>query len=381
MQTLTFKIDPASSAATIAKANKLCNRASNKGLSGGWKVVGISQVEERDPNTGLLYFWDVLTIEGEPFQFNGWTFVASIEWLEGKPFVATIPTYEGPEVDRAALVDGWCDHCQTKRRRNKVLIVEHPEQGRKQVGSNCVKDFLGHDIKVTYLAGPSEGDFADGIASQPYAADTVQVLAAAVAVIGKYGWVSKTQAHIDENTPTSHEVSAYLFDRGKAGQAVRSDVGPITQAHIDYATAVIGWVQDEWQGKGDYAENLRLAVGLKVTGHKTLGTLISAVSVFQKAIADTAARAAENITEDRYAPDGERITIEVEVTSVRYFQSDYGTFAYVTFKSATHRFKWKATGSSIPEQGATIRLTGTVKGVDEYNGAVFTVLTRCKFDN
>lgn len=377
MNTIEFRLDPVSAAKTIAKAKKLCARANKRGLSGGWKVIGVTQSEVRDPLTGLTHFYDVLTIEGEPFQYNGWTFVASVEWIEGQPFVGSVPTYQGPEVDRDALIQGWCDHCKTKRARNKVMIVESASEGRKQVGSSCIKDFLGHDIKPTYFASPSESDFEGGIANQPYAAGTVDVLAVAVAVVETYGWVSKAMA--ESKTPTAHEVNNYLFDRGPGGQRIRHDVGAITPAHFEYATKVQNWVLNEWQGTGGYADNLRLAASLSRTDYRTLSTLVSAIGTYQKAQSDAAARANENITEARYAEDGQKITVDVEVTSVREFEGDYGHFAYVTFKSPTHRFKWKAS-ARVPKQGQQITLTGTVKGTDEYQGAVFTVLTRCKFE-
>jgi hypothetical protein len=381
-QTIEITLDPASAAATIAKAEKLCARASSKGLSGGWKVVGVQTVKRRDEFNPLIeYIVDVLTIEGTPFAYNGWNFVAGIEWIEGKPFVGVLPGYEGAAIDREALKVNWCDHCRSTRKRNKVYIVESADAGRKQVGSTCLRDFLGHDIRATYFLGLSEieDELSGGSGWTPSKASTLTALAVGVAAIEALGWVPTSQQ--ETKTPTRTTVSDYLFANGTTGAEARKAVGLVTEAHTLKAATVLHWITTEFAGSGDYAENLRVAASLSETDYRTLGVLVSGIAAYDKAQAAAAARIEEGstLTEARYAEDGQRITVEVEVTSVRHFQSDYGTFAYITFKSGTHRFKWKATGYQLPETGQHLTLTGTVKGVDEYQGAVFTVLTRCKF--
>lgn len=374
--TIEFRLDPASASATIAKAEKLCERATKKGLSGGWKVIGVTSISERD-QFGITRYYDILTIEGTPFTFNGWQFVAAIEWVEGKPFVSTLPGYEGDSVDRDQLKVGYCDHCQTTRKRNKVYIVEN-SQGRKQVGSSCIKDFLGHDITPSYIIGPSEFDEVNqGWGQTPQSVNTIDALAVAIAVIEQRGWVPASQKY--GSVTTRESVAKYLFQNDSYAKEFRAEIGKPDAGQYAKAQTVLNWVANEFTGTSDYAQNLKTAASLERTTQKTLGTLVSAISTYDSARANEAARVVENLAEEQFAPEGERITIPVEVTSVRHFQSAFGMYAYVTFKSATHRFKWKATGENIPEQGDEIVLTGTVKGTDQFNGAVFTVLTRCKF--
>lgn len=377
MTTIEFRLDPSSATATIAKAQKLCDRASKKGLGGGWKILGVTSTTERD-QWGITRYYDTLTIEGTPFIYNGWQFVAAIEWVEGKPFVSTLPGYEGDVIDRDALKVGYCDHCKTTRKRNKIYIVESSTEGRKQVGSSCIKDFLGHDVTPSYIVGAKEfDDVNQGWGFTPQAVDTLDALAVAVAVVEQKGWVPASQKY--GSVTTREWVNKYLFHNDWDAKEFRAEIGKPDAGQYAKAQTVLDWVANEFAGTSDYAQNLKLAASLERTTYKTLGTLVSAVGTYDTARANEAARVTENLSEEQYAPEGERITVPVEVTSVRYFDSIYGRYAYVTFKSATHRFKWKATGENVPTEGDQLVLTGTVKGTDQFNGAVFTVLTRCKF--
>jgi hypothetical protein len=288
-----------------------------------------------------------------------------------------LPGYDGDQIDRDALTWGHCDHCNTTRNRNKVYIVESAD-GRMQVGSSCVKDFVGHDVSATFVFPEDDTDDTENFGYWQPKALTVEALAIAVRIASKRGY--RTQRNAEHGKPsTASLVTAYLFWDDKAAKDLRRDIGALTEQDYAEARVIIEWVASEFTGTGDYAENLRVAASLEVTTFKTLNTLVSALSAKGYAEQRAAEQAASTLTNDRFAADGEKVTIDADVTLVRYVDGMYGRFAYVTLTTATHRFKWKATGASIPEQGTRITLTGTVKGLDEWNGSVSTLLTRCKF--
>jgi ribosomal protein L36 len=146
---------------TLDRARTLAARAVKKGLSGGYTV----RIEDGEPRpemkqdllgffqpTGRMVTPRYLIIDGTPVAYNGWNFVATAEWVNNLPVVNGSPDYEGEQVDRDALVEGFCDHCQTVRRRNKVVIVENEAGERKAVGTSCVKDFLGAEVTPSWYA-------------------------------------------------------------------------------------------------------------------------------------------------------------------------------------------------------------------------------------
>lgn len=372
---------PEEAQATIAKAHRLAERAAKKGLEGGWKVASVERRKETD-QFGVTHFYDVLTLEGTPFRYDGWEFVASVEWLEGQPYVETLPGYDGEQIDRDALKPGWCDHCQKNRHRNIIYIVES-DTGRIQVGSTCVKDYLGHDPRAVFLAlPPSEpDDFLSGAYWVPNA-ETVEVLAAAVRITKALGFRPKSKAE-PGRPATVTTVEEFLYGRDIPAQEMREKIGKITPEDIAEAEGIIEWVATKMTGHSDYAQNLRIAASLKVTTDKTIGILVSALAAKGYAEAREAEREAERaastIVDERAAADGEKVEIEADVTIVRHIAGMYGHFAYVTLETDTHRYKWKATGQHVPEQGTRVKIAGTVRGLDEWNGRISTVLTRCKF--
>jgi hypothetical protein len=372
---------PEESKATIAKATRLAERAAKKGLDGGWKVAGVESRTEKD-SSGITRYYDVLTLEGTPFKYDGWSFVASVEWLEDKAYVEALPGYDGEQIDRSTLVPGWCDHCQTTRRRNTVYVVES-DTGRMQVGSTCVKDYLGHDPSAVFISLPSgePDDFLGGGYWTP-ATKTVEVLAVAVRIAKTIGFRSKSNAGPGQDS-TATLVDQYLYGRGEYDQKFRDKIGKISPDDMAEAASIIVWIENDMTGYSDYAQNLRIAASLEVTKDKTMAILVSALAAKgyaeQRAVERAAEDAASTIVDERYAPDGEKVTIEADVKVVRHLSGAYGLYAYVTLETETHRFKWKATGQSIPEQDTRVQITGTVKGLDEWNGRISTTLTRCKF--
>jgi hypothetical protein len=51
-------------------------------------------------------------------------------------------------------VECSCEHCKRAMNRNKLFIIQDVLGNRKLVGSTCVRDFLGHDIKgALFMAG------------------------------------------------------------------------------------------------------------------------------------------------------------------------------------------------------------------------------------
>jgi len=78
---------------------------------------------------------------GETPKYAGWSFLATICHTSDGNVVRAIPGYEVPGSYR----DGspCCDHCKQNRQRRDTYIVRNEQGDTKQVGSSCMKDFLG----------------------------------------------------------------------------------------------------------------------------------------------------------------------------------------------------------------------------------------------
>ena len=137
--------------ATREKIDKINAKASKKGLSGRLEVIAEETTVTHDiagiPVEEILYS---TTITGEPPKHNGWVFLATLEWVETGVIVRAVPG--APAADRSKFEPNKCDHCGTFRRRNETYVVLNEKTGEQlQVGSTCLKDFLGWSGTVVLL--------------------------------------------------------------------------------------------------------------------------------------------------------------------------------------------------------------------------------------
>lgn len=122
-------------------------------------------------NIFLNVFDVTLTMDTE-FKFGGgWSLVALVGHFEG--FLIPLSGEKVPS--KFDPNNTHCDHCDTKRRRRKSFIIKNEDGEFKQVGSGCMKKFLGIDpskyfrILNHYLNTPdtfdefSEEEFGGGV--------------------------------------------------------------------------------------------------------------------------------------------------------------------------------------------------------------------------
>lgn len=157
-----YTLSPEGFAVLLEKLAKLNKRAAKLGVepvgvkgvrryTETVRVVRTERLDEDEELLGLASMQDAYDEERERVDFevfggavklNGWNFVARIDHLEGGNIMMAC---EGaPEIPvRYRDADCTCDHCGTRRyRRNSYLVVSDAGEW-KQVGRNCLADFLG----------------------------------------------------------------------------------------------------------------------------------------------------------------------------------------------------------------------------------------------
>jgi hypothetical protein len=89
---------------------------------------------------------DLHTVEinGEAPRINGWVLACRVEFNGTIGNVVRIAP--GRDDDGSYVtyreIEPVCEHCNTRRRRNDVFVLEHESGERKIVGRNCLADFL-----------------------------------------------------------------------------------------------------------------------------------------------------------------------------------------------------------------------------------------------
>lgn len=411
----TWKLTPAEHKATAEKIDKINVRARKRGFTGTFalELAEIVTVREFLATDGRRYSEESLRLLGDKAPQNGiwitdvfhqvkltgeapcygdWNFVAVLDWDQHAGLIVrNAPGVEGA-VDREGLIEGYCAHCKAKRARRKTMLVRHAETGEyRQVGSTCIKDFLGWNAGPVFLW---EDDVAktvnDGMGGPRNWEDndlvTTEVLTVAWAATMAYGFA---RGDSWDRTPTRDIVRRVMFPAFNAQSAAiqretLEDLAPFMEAAAAKGAQVREFLlSEEFTGNSDYVENMKNLVRPERVSARHIGMLASAPAAWTKAKEAKAEREAADALPDSvwFGKEKERLEYTGTVKVIRYVEGDWSTKTlYAMTDAKGRRAKWWATGSNPLRvtEGDVVTLTGTIKGHEEYRGIKETILTRCK---
>lgn len=316
-------------------------------------------------------------VDGEAPKFNGWKFVARLEHLPEGSLAYCAPNEECPEEFRHG--GPVCQHCNLARKRKDTYVLKHDSGDFKQVGSDCIADFLGHKDPAALAAAAEAltsglenlmehygtGGIAGHVALLP-------LLTMTSAVIKKHGWTSATAAKEDfRKVATRDLVMEQLWDRVEEADAIYPD-----EQDTKAASGAIEWAKAQ-RPENDYLSNIRVIGAAGVTTRKGLGLAVSILPSHQRALgreAERAARAKAEADSKFVGEVGARQVFDVEVVLVMPRDGDWGVkyFTKMVDKDG-NVLVWYA--QTNLEKGK-YRIKATVKKHDTYQGTKQTTLTR-----
>jgi hypothetical protein len=389
---MTVRLTPAEYHATQAKLAKVNERAAKRGFTGRFQLTG-ERVEVTTNEFGLPVreiFYDA-AITGEAPKYNGWTFLARVDRVDKTFTLATAPGVE--HVDRALVRLGECDHCGQRRHRNNTYLVRSEDGEVKNVGSTCIKDFLGWEGKFAFFStSETEGDLlggGSGWGERAYSVDTI--LAVAHAATRAFGWVPSSQRDYAE--PTADVVRKVLGiiridPRDRFGYDV---VGQYADEAVERAATVRAFVlSDEFGGDSTYVDNLKAAIGAELVEAKQIGLLASAPQAYIRHLETDAERAAKQArwaaekdaraTSDYLGEVKDKVQFKGTISAIEWKPQKFGTTVLYTIVTPEGNVvKWWASHEFLGDQeGVEVSLQGTIKKLDEYHGTKATVVTYCK---
>jgi len=382
MSVREMDLTPAEFQATVEKIRKLNARAAKRGWTGVIVVTGKPFTHEhRNPMTGqVVKTHKVATvISGEPPKYDGWTFLARADWADGGMVLFTAPGVEG--IDRTGITEGSCDHCRINRYRKSTFIVRSDEGEQLQVGSTCLKDFLGWNTNPVWIMPPSDDDlFGEGgygHSSPVYSVDTI--LATAWACVEEFGYVRSGDPGSTKGT-----VLAVLDPRTADERALAQKIRPHIAESENAAAMIREFIlSDEFSGYGEYVTNLKNITRSEFVEPRFVGFLVSAPQAWAKARERTLIKQREKneLTNEFLGSIGDKLELPVTLKSIRFIDGDYGVTSLYTFVTDDgHLVKWFSSRAVLRDGDVdkAITIKGTVKKHDEYNGTKSTILTRCK---
>lgn len=360
--------------------------------------------EIRDPNDPIdplrvigYRKWITLRVDGETPRLAGWAFLARLSHVEGGTLVLNVPGAEVPERFRTA--EPLCEHCGTIRRRNDTFVLRHEDGTIKQVGRNCLADFLGHAnpemlaraaewlISIHALAGAlEEGDVDDYYRdNSPHYYHLGSYLTYVAACIIKNGWVSKGRARDTYETSTADEALSAMYPSSYLSLAQREDLPRPNEADDELAQAALDWaagLTDE-QVTNDYLHNLRVLASAGVVDSRGLGLGASTIVAYQKAMereVQNRIRREQRGNSEHFGEVKKREVFTLTFTGWSEFEGNYGTTYVMRFVDATgNEAVWFASRAQQDMSvGSTYEVKATVKAHNVRNEIKQTILTRCK---
>jgi hypothetical protein len=255
--------------ATIERYNRRAIKLAQKPLE--FDVVTKIEIDK----DGDEHRWLEVSFTGDPAKVGGWEFVGTVQHTETGNLLRSVPGRpEIPEVFRT--VSPHCGHCDKNRVRKDTYVLNQGENF-KQVGKNCLRDFLGHDpsIALALMDMIRECNDADSesFSMGKLSAQPADVCAMAAAIANNIGW----------NKENAANVWNYLFPRGDFAREMQKGRIPrivVTPADVELAETAMDWVRVSQ--KNNFLSNIEATLNMKAVGWREYKICAWAVGAYLK---------------------------------------------------------------------------------------------------
>lgn len=374
MTTRSFNISVSQKSIIHKQLEKMKKRSLRLGLGEVAWTFGKSIVS----NNGILTC--PIEISGPLFvTYQDWEFVATLQHLPtGESIIRSI--LEDADIPLHYRENGSiCEHCQVNRYRKDTYLVRNTINRKyMQVGSSCIKDFLGNESPDNLIAKAnfaselisfiSKNAGGGGTIEQHYIINNF--LAQVAACISVHGWLSKTKAYDAGGKSTVSRVQDYF-----AGYEVDFSV---SEEDTKKAEAAINWAEnlpDLDVEASDYLYNIRAIARSGIVEHRTMGFAASIISAFDRA---------ENSKKVKIVSNHVGIVKSREVFNLQLknkfeYNSSYGmTYKYIFNDEYGNVIVWSASNPQDFLVGSKYMLRGTIKSHSEFKGIKQTEINRCE---
>ncbi|MBV9197312.1 MAG: hypothetical protein JO168_24520 [Solirubrobacterales bacterium] len=343
-----------------ARIEALDRRASRLGVA----PIRLADTGQQDPDGHAF-----VVLQGAAPVLAGWTLAAIVDHRGDGVSVRSVGE-PGDRLDPQAFATGRCEHCELRRRRTTTFVVVHADSGEvRQVGSACLRDFLGgHNPEracqqAEYLA-LARTELRDAEAPpSPQEAPLEAFAAHAARVVRAHGFISREQAQ-DARC------------RSSADLALRSLLDtPDAPDRGDHALAAgaLRWARALPTLKNELSEFEQDAVAVvhagSVSTRRERGLLCALISAYRRRRARS-----RHVFEP-----GERVHTVVLVERVtRGPSARYGTVhRYELIDGHVNRLVWWQTQGRPLHAGEVVALTGKIERHTRFGTGAVTVLSHC----
>jgi hypothetical protein len=381
------------------KLDKLIKRAAKNGLGEiSYRVdPEVERIERTiDPMVAMVELGYVpprvqtfryVALDASVLQLGGWSLLATLSVEPGGVMVSKVPGSDSKDLGAYATeaTASLCDHCGLARKRTETFLVEDESGAVKQVGRNCLADFLGTDPHtmvrwMTYISDAvsaidEEGSYGGGSVGNYIG--TEEYLTHVCTAIRTTGWIGASEDY--KGTPTKMAAIYNIENYGKKDKWGKDMFEHTTDADAERAAEALAWARETLRdGRSDFDRNMFVAANGEIIPRKGLGVLAYVPVAHAKALEREIERAerARTDAESQYVGEvKERLELALTVTAIYEYAGDYGTTFITTLRDESGNvYKWF--GSYELERGRTYTGKWTVKGHEEYKGTKQTAINR-----
>lgn len=379
MELETFAIPTFRRASIEKRIAKLARKATKNGNPDIRVSFGKTFIREVDTEYGKTDVEYVsVSVTGEAPRIAGWDFLARVELLDGENLVHSVPG-SGIQLDQSFRKhNGYCDHCNSARRRNDVFVLSNGSE-QIAVGRTCLREFLGIDDPKAIISraqffeelrdARDEDDLGDfGSFGYVHLNDVLEYAAANIRI---NGYVSKAKQQETGELTTGETVVLNIKKTPGFEKLEPNEVDKECAAKT----------KEFFRGKdffgNDYMDNIRVIMKQDIIKKEYINLVASAVTTAQRQLAPkTEVKESNFVGEVKTRLKG----LELMIEKIIYLGcGSFGpSYLHLMKDGDGNVFSW-ITGNKIEKaEGENVRLDGTVKQHKIYNGTKQTVLTRAK---
>nr|DAY49028.1 MAG TPA: hypothetical protein [Caudoviricetes sp.] len=366
----------------VEKVESLNRRAEKRGLAPAFSITVEREFSVRTKGTYEYEDFVEFHIDGVYPAISGYTFAAVVDHASGG-LIFRNPLFT-EDVDLTPFADRkTCDHCGTKRKRSKTILLSDAAGKIIQVGTSCIIDFLGKEAGALEFFAENSGILGDSdddghYASSPHYA-TVEICSIAVKLISDFGFVKS-------NTPGGTAARIMDFVDEHYRSFPRDYDFTVTAEHTEQAIKAIEFIKNS-ERRGEYQENVFRVMTSGRCEKRVFGFIAAGI---RGALADirkaSDTKKLEEKTEEKITVEFPAIgTIvaneEVTIEKIFTFEGMYGEqHIFIMKSSAGIPFVWKTSTFPDVEEGGTYTIKkAKVKAHDDYKGKSQCRLERVSF--
>jgi len=345
-------------------------------------------------DTGSRRLFVYVTVTGETPKLAGWSLLAVIEHLPGEGnIIRKVPTITEELPPQYREASNVCEHCGFVRNRKETFIVRHDDGTTKQIGRQCLVDFLGgvnpdalaNGAEIIFSAAGLCSEFEEGgisVGRDGYG--LIRFLAMTNACIREFGWTSRKTENEGGRSSTASDV-AYQLDPPK--DCDRSKLIHFTIEDEAFAQDAAEWAKSQHEGNAelnDYQHNINILARSGLVTWRHTGLAASIVNSYRRELGIVAERKhlSDLTANSQYVGAiGQRQDFLATVIKAIALESDYGPKTlYVFVDDKGNAIKWFASGNGAGslDIGTTYSLNARVERHEEYKGTKTTQISRAK---